>query len=57
MRDVAALPTLHELRNHVLFILCRNDNLDPSLTPLHQALITRKGRPCGLFFQALGPVC
>ena len=55
MRDVAALPTLHELRNHVLFILCRNDNLDPSLTPLHQALITRKGRPCGLFFQALGP--
>jgi len=55
MRDVAALPTLLELRNHVLFILCRNDNLDPAQTPLHQALITRKGRPCGLFFQALGP--
>jgi hypothetical protein len=55
MRDVVALPTLHELRNHVLVILCRNDNLDPSQTPLHQALITRKGRPCGLFFQALGP--
>ena len=55
MRDVVALPTLHELRNHVLFILCRNDNLDPSQTPLHQALITRKGRPCGLFFQAIGP--
>jgi hypothetical protein len=55
MRDVVALPTLNELRNHVLVILCRNDNLDPSQTPLHQALITRKGRPCGLFFQAIGP--
>jgi len=55
MRDVVALPTLHELRNHVLVMLCRNDNLDPSQTPLHQALITRKGRPCGLFFQAVGP--
>ena len=55
MRDVAALPTLHELRNHVLIALCRNDNLDPCQTPLHQATITRKGKPCGLFFQALGP--
>jgi hypothetical protein len=55
MGDVAALPTLAELRNHVLYILCRNDNLDPCQTPLHQALITRKGKPCGLFFQVLGP--
>ena len=55
MKDVAALPTLHELRNHVLIILCRNDNLDPCQTPLHQATITRKGKPCGLYFQVLGP--
>jgi hypothetical protein len=55
MRDVVALPTLEDLRNHVLVILCRNDNLDPSQTPRHQALITRKGGPCGLFFQAIGP--
>ncbi len=55
MRDVAALPTLHELCNHVLIALCRNDNLDPCQTPLHQAIITRQGKPCGLFFQALGP--
>jgi hypothetical protein len=39
----------------VLEILCRNDNLDPSQTPLRQALITRKGTPCGLFFEVLGP--
>ena len=55
MQDIVALPTLHELRNHVLIILCRNDNLDPCQTPLHQTMITRKGKPCGLFFQALGP--
>ena len=55
MRDVAALPTLPELRVYVLKILCLNDNLDPYQTPLQQALITRKGKPCGLFFQVLGP--
>ena|ERR1019366_2129139 len=55
MKDVAALPTLRELRNHVLIILCRNDDLDPSQTPLHQATITRKGKPWGMYFQVLGP--
>ena len=55
MRDTAALPTLTELRFHVLTILCRNDNLDPGQTPIQQALITRRGKPVGLFFQVLGP--
>jgi hypothetical protein len=55
MRDVAALPTLHELCHHVLIILCRHDDLDPTQTPLEQALITKRGKPCGLFFQVLGP--
>jgi hypothetical protein len=55
MRDVAALPTLPELCQHVLLILCRHDNLDPTQTPLAQALITKRGKPCGLFFQAIGP--
>ena len=55
MREVAALPTIDELRSYVLNILCRNDNLDPTQTPLHQALITRHGRPCGLYFQVQGP--
>jgi hypothetical protein len=55
MSDVAALPTLGELRLYVLSILCRHDNLDPEQTPLEQALITRHGRPCGLYFQVLGP--
>jgi hypothetical protein len=52
---VVALPTLDELRRHVLETLCAHDNLDPQHTPLHQALIRRAGRTCGLFFQVQGP--
>lgn len=55
MRDVAALPTLTDLCKYVLLALCQHDNLDPDQTPLEQSLITRKGRPCGLFFQVQGP--
>jgi hypothetical protein len=55
MRDVAALPTLTQLCQHVLTMLCQHDNLDPDQTPMHHALITRHGKPCGLFFQVLGP--
>ena len=55
MNEVLPLPTLETLRHHVLQALCRTDNLDPEQTPLHQALITRRGRPCGLFFQVQGP--
>jgi hypothetical protein len=35
--------------------LCEPDKLDPAQTPLLQAVITRRGLPCGLFFQAQGP--
>jgi hypothetical protein len=55
MDAVAALPTLEELRAYVLRTLCAHDNLDPGQTPLHQAVIRRKGRACGLFFQVHGP--
>jgi hypothetical protein len=51
----AALPSLEDLRGHVLRVLCAHDHLDPEQTPLHQAVITRSGRPCGLFFQVQGP--
>jgi hypothetical protein len=52
---VVALPTLDDLRSHVLQALCAHDHLDPNTTPLHQALIKRSGRVCGLFFQVHGP--
>jgi len=55
MDRVANLPKLEDLKNHVLLTLCRHDNLDPDQTPLLEAVITRRGAPCGLFFQAQGP--
>lgn len=55
MDSIVALPTLEQLRRHVLHILCEHDNLDPQQTPLAEAVIQRRGRPCGLFFQAQGP--
>jgi hypothetical protein len=55
MPVVLALPTLEDLRRHVRETLCSHDRLDPEYTPLAQAVITRSGKPCGLFFQARGP--
>lgn len=55
MDPVACLPTLEELRRHIHQMLCGHDNLDPTQTPLFEGVITRKGRPCGLFFQIQGP--
>jgi hypothetical protein len=55
MDAVVSLPTLEELRGYVLKTLCAHDKLDPKQTPLLQGLVTRRGRACGLFFQAKGP--
>ena len=55
MSTVVSLPTLDALRDHVRQALCTHDQLDPTQTPMHQAVITRSGRPCGLFFQVQGP--
>lgn len=52
---VVALPTLEDLRRHVLQTLCAHDRLDPTVTPLRQAIVKRSGRACGLFFQVQGP--
>jgi hypothetical protein len=49
------LPTVDELRRHVHQTLCARENLEPSVTPLHQAVVERKGKPCGLFFHIQGP--
>ncbi len=55
MDTVATLPTFDDLRDHVLKVLCNHDKLDPGQTPLHQTLIQRRGKACGLFFQVDGP--
>jgi hypothetical protein len=55
METEKSLSTLDDLRAHVLDTLCRHGQLDTSQTPLHQAVIQRSGRPCGLYFVVLGP--
>jgi hypothetical protein len=55
MEPVVSLPTLDELRRHVLETLCANDQLDPAQTPMEQAVLTRGGRPCGMQFVVRGP--
>jgi hypothetical protein len=50
-----SLPSLDDLRQHVLEALCDHDKLDPEQTPFFQGLVTRFGKPCGLFFQVQGP--
>jgi hypothetical protein len=57
METVVSLPTLAQLRRHVLEVLCGHDGLDPEQTPLHEAVLIRgrPGRPCGLIFRVQGP--
>ncbi len=55
MDAVFSLPTVDALRDHVRAVLCQHDQLDPAQSPLHQAIIKRSGRSCGLFFQVQGP--
>jgi hypothetical protein len=52
---VEALPRREDLRRFVHRALCSRDRLEPQATPLREAVITRAGRPCGLFFQIEGP--
>lgn len=53
--SITSLPTLDSLRSYVLQVLCQHDQLDPGQTPMHQAVIVRSSRSCGLFFQVQGP--
>ncbi len=52
---VASLPTLQVLRRHILEALCTHDRLDPQQAVVHEGVILRSGRPCGLFMQVSGP--
>jgi hypothetical protein len=54
MITFASLTSLDAIRKHVHAKLCARDNLDPGQTPLFHSVITRKNKPCGLFFQVQG---
>jgi hypothetical protein len=51
----ASLPTLAEVRHHVLHVLCAHGQLDPHSTELKESIVERGRRPHGLFFQVQGP--
>jgi hypothetical protein len=55
MSAVVSLPSLDQLRRHVKQMLCDQDRLDVDQTPMREEIITRSGRPCGVFFQTRGP--
>lgn len=55
MDEVVSVPELEQLKEFVHQALCEQDHLDPKQTPLQQWLISRSGRPCGMFFQISGP--
>ena len=52
---VAALPTVDELARYVHATLCKQDELEPELTPLVRSVLTRAGKPCGVVFHVEGP--
>jgi hypothetical protein len=49
------LSTIQELKSFVRKVLCAHDRLDPEQTALREAPIFQSEKPCGLFFQVLGP--
>src|ERR1700724_1928360 len=49
------LPTMDKLRLHVHWTMRAPDLIDPNQAPMKEAVIQRRGKPCGLFFQVQGP--
>jgi hypothetical protein len=55
MKAVASIPTAESLRDLVLETLCGKELLEPTQTPLYEAITWRSGQPCGVFFSVEGP--
>jgi len=47
--------SMDELRQYVQQTLCERHALDAKQFPLSESLLTRGGRPCGLYFCQPGP--
>jgi hypothetical protein len=50
-----SLPTLTEIRRHILHVLCTHGQVDPDGTELKEAVVERSGKPYGLFFHIQAP--
>lgn len=55
MTNCLDLPTLEDLHRYVHATLCDLDHLDAGQSPLTQAPLVRKGKPCGAMFNVDGP--
>jgi hypothetical protein len=49
------IPNLDELRKYVNETLCEQEQLEIGVFPLTERILTRNGRPCGIFFCLFGP--
>jgi hypothetical protein len=47
--------SLEELRQLVYQTLCRHEQLRPGMFPMTERILTRGGRPCGIYFCLHGP--
>ena len=50
-----SIQSLEQLRHFVQEILCERHSLDPKQFPMVESVLTRAGRPCGLYFCQPGP--
>ncbi len=50
-----SVQSLEDLRRYVQETLCKRHALDPKQFPLVESVLTRAGRPCGLYFCQPGP--
>ena len=51
----AAVETLSQLRQLVHDTLCHHEQFKPGVFPMTERVLTRGGRPCGLYFCLHGP--
>ena len=46
---------LSELRNYVSRILCQRNDIEVGVFQISERVLTRRGKPCGIFFCLHGP--
>ena len=53
--ELQRLKDYHSIRDYVNQTLCNRDRLETNHFPLHERLLIRGGRPCGILFCLHGP--
>lgn len=53
--DAVRIHNLEDLRRYILETICRHNELEPDYFLFTERLLTRRGKPCGIFFCLHGP--